>query len=190
MQANPFCSTTGPLRLSRTPDRRRTCICAFETGRELAGAGAEGTSGAAVSPTGSGAASSGAAGPAAASGTSAQPATGQGQAQAGAEDGALAGATAASGQGGSAGQGGAAGRLTVHPAFDIKTGPELYAAACQGCHMPGGTGASGGAGTDQHFVAAVDAGADAVLAASVFHWGELTIGQVKDALRDAGHEVR
>ena len=50
--------------------------------------------------------------------------------------------------------------------------------------------ASGGAGTDQHFVAAVDAGADAVLAASVFHWGELTIGQVKDALRDAGHEVR
>ena len=30
----------------------------------------------------------------------------------------------------------------------------------------------------------------AVLAASVFHYGELTIGQVKDALRAAGHEVR
>ena len=37
---------------------------------------------------------------------------------------------------------------------------------------------------------AVDAGADAVLAASVFHFGELTIGEVKDALRDAGHPVR
>ncbi len=50
--------------------------------------------------------------------------------------------------------------------------------------------ASGGAGTVDHFVAAVDAGADAVLAASVFHFGELTIGQVKDALRAAGHPVR
>ncbi|AKU16742.1 imidazole glycerol phosphate synthase subunit HisF [Luteipulveratus mongoliensis] len=50
--------------------------------------------------------------------------------------------------------------------------------------------ASGGAGTPQHFVEAVEAGADAVLAASVFHFQEMTIGQVKDALRTAGHEVR
>ena len=50
--------------------------------------------------------------------------------------------------------------------------------------------ASGGAGALEHFAPAVAAGADAVLAASVFHFGELTIGQVKDALRAAGHEVR
>ncbi|MCL2423923.1 MAG: imidazole glycerol phosphate synthase subunit HisF [Micrococcales bacterium] len=50
--------------------------------------------------------------------------------------------------------------------------------------------ASGGAGTAEHFVAAAQAGADAVLAASVFHFGTLTVGQVKDALREAGITVR
>jgi len=50
--------------------------------------------------------------------------------------------------------------------------------------------ASGGAGRLEHFGPAVSAGADAVLAASVFHFGELRIGQVKDTLRDAGHPVR
>jgi imidazole glycerol-phosphate synthase subunit HisF len=50
--------------------------------------------------------------------------------------------------------------------------------------------ASGGAGTLAHFAPAVDAGADAVLAASVFHFGTLRIGEVKDALRAAGHPVR
>jgi cyclase len=50
--------------------------------------------------------------------------------------------------------------------------------------------ASGGAGTPEHFLAAVRAGADAVLAASVFHFAALTIGQVKDHLRAAGIEVR
>jgi cyclase len=50
--------------------------------------------------------------------------------------------------------------------------------------------ASGGAGTLAHFAPAVDAGADAVLAASVFHFGTLRIGQVKTALRGAGHPVR
>jgi len=50
--------------------------------------------------------------------------------------------------------------------------------------------ASGGAGTAQHFVEAAQAGADAVLAASVFHFGTLTVKQVKDALRAAGLEVR
>jgi imidazole glycerol-phosphate synthase subunit HisF len=50
--------------------------------------------------------------------------------------------------------------------------------------------ASGGAGTLAHFVPAVDAGADAVLAASVFHFGALRISEVKEALRAAGHPVR
>lgn len=50
--------------------------------------------------------------------------------------------------------------------------------------------ASGGAGTLAHFPPAIAAGADAVLAASVFHFGDLRIGQVKDALREAGHPVR
>ncbi len=50
--------------------------------------------------------------------------------------------------------------------------------------------ASGGAGALEHFPPAVAAGADAVLAASVFHFGELAIGDVKAVLRDAGHPVR
>ncbi|WP_062377619.1 imidazole glycerol phosphate synthase subunit HisF [Demequina pelophila] len=50
--------------------------------------------------------------------------------------------------------------------------------------------ASGGAGTVEHFVEAAKAGADAVLAASVFHFQTLTIGEVKDAMRAAGIEVR
>jgi cyclase len=50
--------------------------------------------------------------------------------------------------------------------------------------------ASGGAGSLDHFAPAVAAGADAVLAASVFHFGTFTIGQVKGALREAGHAVR
>ena len=50
--------------------------------------------------------------------------------------------------------------------------------------------ASGGAGRLADFAPAVAAGADAVLAASVFHFGALRIGEVKDALRDAGHPVR
>jgi cyclase len=50
--------------------------------------------------------------------------------------------------------------------------------------------ASGGAGTLEHFCEAVRAGADAVLAASVFHFGTFTIGQVKRELADAGHPVR
>ncbi|MCT9820217.1 imidazole glycerol phosphate synthase subunit HisF [Microbacterium sp. W1N] len=50
--------------------------------------------------------------------------------------------------------------------------------------------ASGGAGAAEHFAPAVHAGADAVLAASVFHSGQLTIGEVKDALAQDGIEVR
>ena len=50
--------------------------------------------------------------------------------------------------------------------------------------------ASGGAGAVGDFAPAVAAGADAVLAASVFHFGTLRIGQVKDALRAGGVPVR
>jgi len=50
--------------------------------------------------------------------------------------------------------------------------------------------ASGGAGRIEDFAPAVAAGADAVLAASVFHFGQLSVGDVKAALRAAGVEVR
>jgi len=68
--------------------------------------------------------------------------------------------------------------------FDV----ELIAAVKQAVDVP--VIASGGAGTAQHFVEAAQAGADAVLAASVFHYQTLSIAQVKDALRAAGFTVR
>ncbi|WP_119697881.1 imidazole glycerol phosphate synthase subunit HisF [Microbacterium halotolerans] len=50
--------------------------------------------------------------------------------------------------------------------------------------------ASGGAGAPEHFAPAITAGADAVLAASVFHSGQLTISQVKEAMASEGVTVR
>ena len=50
--------------------------------------------------------------------------------------------------------------------------------------------ASGGAGAAEHFPPAVAAGADAVLAASVFHFGTLQVSDVKTALAAAGYPVR
>ncbi|PSK86561.1 imidazole glycerol phosphate synthase subunit HisF [Murinocardiopsis flavida] len=50
--------------------------------------------------------------------------------------------------------------------------------------------ASGGAGEVGHFAPAINAGADAVLAASVFHFGEFGISDVKSELRAQGHPVR
>jgi cyclase len=50
--------------------------------------------------------------------------------------------------------------------------------------------ASGGAGDVSHFAPAVEAGADAVLAASVFHFGKMRIGEVKAALAGSGVPVR
>ncbi len=50
--------------------------------------------------------------------------------------------------------------------------------------------ASGGAGTAAHFVDAARAGADAVLAASVFHFDVLSVDDVKQALDKAGFPVR
>jgi cyclase len=68
--------------------------------------------------------------------------------------------------------------------FDL----ELLAAVRAAVDVP--IVASGGAGTVDDFAPAVAAGADAVLAASVFHFGRLRIGEVKDALRTAGVTVR
>jgi imidazole glycerol-phosphate synthase subunit HisF len=50
--------------------------------------------------------------------------------------------------------------------------------------------ASGGAGRVEDFAPAIAAGANAVLAASVFHFGQLSVGDVKAALRAGGAEVR
>ena len=50
--------------------------------------------------------------------------------------------------------------------------------------------ASGGAGAVEHFAPAVHAGADAVLAASVFHFGDMTVGDVKKAMAAEGITVR
>ncbi len=50
--------------------------------------------------------------------------------------------------------------------------------------------ASGGAGTPEHLVDGLRAGADAVLCASIFHYGAYTVPEVKDAMRAAGVPVR
>lgn len=50
--------------------------------------------------------------------------------------------------------------------------------------------ASGGAGKREDFVPAIVAGADAVLAASIFHFGEVRISEVKQSIADAGYRVR
>ena len=68
--------------------------------------------------------------------------------------------------------------------FDVR----MISAVRSRTHLP--LVASGGAGTPDHFCDAVEAGADAVLAASVFHFGSFTIADVKDRLRAAGHCVR
>ncbi|MDJ0393147.1 imidazole glycerol phosphate synthase subunit HisF [Rhodococcus sp. G-MC3] len=64
----------------------------------------------------------------------------------------------------------------------------MIAAVRAAVHVP--VIASGGAGAVEHFPPAVAAGADAVLAASVFHFGDLSIAQVKDAMRADGIIVR
>ncbi|MGI8685928.1 MAG: imidazole glycerol phosphate synthase subunit HisF [Acidimicrobiales bacterium] len=69
--------------------------------------------------------------------------------------------------------------------FDI----ELLRSVVGACNIP--VVASGGVGTLDHLVeGAVDGGADALLAASVFHFGDLTVGQAKAHLAAAGVAVR
>ncbi|MET0686499.1 MAG: imidazole glycerol phosphate synthase subunit HisF [Solirubrobacteraceae bacterium] len=50
--------------------------------------------------------------------------------------------------------------------------------------------ASGGVGSPEHMVEGLEAGADAVLAASIFHYGEHSVAEVKDAIAGAGIPVR
>jgi len=50
--------------------------------------------------------------------------------------------------------------------------------------------ASGGAGSAAHCPPAVAAGADAVLAASIFHFGQVSIDEVKSVLAEAGYPIR
>ena len=68
--------------------------------------------------------------------------------------------------------------------FDL----ELIGLARQATTLP--LIASGGAGAPEHFAPAVRAGADAVLAASVLHFGEMSIAEVKQALAAEGITVR
>jgi cyclase len=69
--------------------------------------------------------------------------------------------------------------------FDL----ELTRAVCEAVAVP--VIASGGVGSLEHLALGIEQGrADAVLAASVFHFGDLRISEVKSALREAGHPVR
>lgn len=71
----------------------------------------------------------------------------------------------------------------------IGTNVELTRAVSEAVNIP--VIASGGIGTKEHFVEAIREGkADAVLAASVFHFGAFTIKEVKEAMRAAGVPVR
>jgi cyclase len=73
----------------------------------------------------------------------------------------------------------------THEGYDI----ELTRAVSEAVRLP--VIASGGAGSIEHMRAALtEGGADAALAASVFHFGELSIGEVKQGLAGAGLEVR
>ena len=63
-------------------------------------------------------------------------------------------------------------------------------AICYDLEFPEVTRKLAVAGAVEHFAPAVWAGANAVLAASVFHFGVLRIGEVKAALRNAGIQVR
>lgn len=68
--------------------------------------------------------------------------------------------------------------------FDL----DLLRAVCSAVRVP--VVASGGVGTLAHFIQGAQAGATGLLAASVFHFGTFTIGQVKQAMRDAHLPVR
>ncbi|MBC6440278.1 MAG: imidazole glycerol phosphate synthase subunit HisF [Rhodospirillales bacterium] len=64
----------------------------------------------------------------------------------------------------------------------------LLAAVSQAVHVP--TIASGGAAAPEHLVEALEAGADAVLAASIFHDGDCRVGDIKRAMIEAGIPTR
>lgn len=85
-----------------------------------------------------------------------------------------------------------AGELLVNSidADGTKTGFDLELIAAMRAASAVPVIASGGAGLLEHFAPAVAAGADALLAASVFHNGELTVADVKHALAESGAIVR
>jgi cyclase len=80
--------------------------------------------------------------------------------------------------------------LTSMDTDGVKTGFDVALLAAVRAAVTVPIVASGGAGAPEHFPAAVAAGADACLAASVFHFQEFTIGDAKRALAAAGHTVR
>jgi len=65
---------------------------------------------------------------------------------------------------------------------------ELTSAVAEAVGVP--VIASGGAGELQHLVEALQAGADAVLCASIFHYGTYTVHEAKERMREAGIPVR
>lgn len=65
---------------------------------------------------------------------------------------------------------------------------DLLRAICGAVNVP--VIASGGAATPEHLIEAIDAGADAVLAASIFHDGEYTVASLKQVLADKGVIIR
>jgi cyclase len=71
-----------------------------------------------------------------------------------------------------------------------RTGYDLELIGATARAVPVPVIASGGAGRPEHLAAALGAGAAAVLAASIFHLGAYTVGEVKRALAAAGHRVR
>jgi cyclase len=80
--------------------------------------------------------------------------------------------------------------LTSMDRDGAKTGYDLDLVRRVSAAVPVPVIASGGAGSAQHLVDGVKAGADAVLAASIFHFGEVTIGEAKAAMAAAGIPVR
>jgi cyclase len=80
--------------------------------------------------------------------------------------------------------------LNSMDADGTKDGFDLEMIAAVRAEVPTPVVASGGAGAVEHFAPAVAAGADAVLAATVFHFGELRVGEVKSAMAAAGLPVR
>lgn len=68
--------------------------------------------------------------------------------------------------------------------FELRLTSQVAAA----CNLP--VIASGGVGSLDHLVEGAQAGADAVLAASIFHFGEFTVREAKDRLTAAGLTVR
>ncbi len=80
--------------------------------------------------------------------------------------------------------------LTSMDADGTRDGYDLPLTAAVAAAVPVPVIASGGAGELAHLAAALQAGADAVLVASLFHYGVFTVEQAKQALADAGIPVR